>query len=128
LGFTLENPNGYPVTVESIKPTVTARAPIHYTGARIQIPASRSDRGAAAELHRPFSPERPFGPFTIKPGDWVGVGLHYAISRACTPATAGRTITENRRLTITYVLQGKTHTATYANTPYTISLPASCPA
>jgi hypothetical protein len=124
LGFTLENPNGHAVTVEAITPAVRAGAPIRYTGARIQIPPSRATRWA--QLQRPYTPRPPFGPFTIKPGGWVNVGLHYAIAR-CTPATAGRTISENRRVAVTYVLQGKTHTATYAETPYTISLPATCP-
>jgi hypothetical protein len=122
-GFTLENPNGHPVTVESIAPAVAAEAPIRYTGARIQVPPSRATRWA--QLQTPYAPEPPFRPFTIKPGDWVNVGLHYAIAR-CTPATAGRTITENRRLAITYVLKGETHTVTYANTPYVISLPRAC--
>ena len=128
LGFVLENPNGHPVTVRAITPAVAAGAPIRYTGARIQIPRSRSDRGAAAQLgSRPYPPEPPFAPFTIRPGDWAGVNLHYAIRRACTPATAGRTMTENRTLTVTYTMQGTTHTATYENTALTIALPANCP-
>jgi hypothetical protein len=128
LGFVLANPNGHPVTVRAITPAVGPSAPIRYTGARIEVPSSRARPGTAAELGpRPYLPEPPFAPFTIEPGDWAGVNLHYAITRACTPATAGRTITENRTLAVTYTLQGTTHTATYANTAFTISLPATCP-
>jgi hypothetical protein len=128
LGFVLENPNGRPVTVRAITPAVGAGAPIRYTGARIRIPRSRSKPGAAAELGpRPYPPEPPFAPFTIRPGDWAAINLHYAIRHACTPATAGRTITENRTLTVTYTMQGATHTATYENTAFTITLPATCP-
>jgi hypothetical protein len=128
LGFVLENPNGHPVTVRAITPAVGAGAPIRYTGARIDVPRSRSDAGAAAELGPwPYRPQPPFAPFTIRPGDWAGINLHYAITRACTTATAGRTITENRTLTVTYTMQGRTHTATYENTALTITLPAPCP-
>jgi hypothetical protein len=128
LGFVLQNLNGHPVTVRAITPAVGAGAPIRYTGARIRIPASRSKPGTAAELGpRPYTPEPPFAPFTIRPGDWAGVNLHYAIARACAPGTAGRTITENRTLTVTYTMQGTTHTAPYENTAFTITLPATCP-
>jgi hypothetical protein len=128
LGFVLENPNGRPVTVRAITPTVAAGAPIRYTGARIRIPRSRAKPGTAAELgQRPYPPEPRFAPFTIRPGDWAGINLHYAIRRACTAATAGGTITENRTLTVIYTMQGKTHTATYENTAFTITLPARCP-
>jgi hypothetical protein len=121
LGFVLQNPNGHPVTVRAITPAVAAGAPIRYSGARIRIPASRSKPGTAAELGpRPYTPEPPFTPFTIRPGDRAGVNLHYAIARACTPATTGRTITENRTFTVTYTMQGAMHTAT-------ITLPARCP-
>jgi hypothetical protein len=127
LAFVLENPNGHPVTVRAITPAVGTGAPIRYTGARIQIPTSRSNRGAAELGPRPYLPEPPFAPFTIRPGDWAGINLHYAIRRACTPTTAGRTITENRTLAVTYTVQGTTHTATYQNTAFTITLPAPCP-
>jgi hypothetical protein len=128
LGFVLENPNGHPVTVRAITPAVGAGAPIRYTGARIRIPASRSRPGDAAGLGpQPYAPEPPLPPFTLRPGDWAGVDLHYAITRACTPATAGRTISENRTLTVAYTMQGTTHTATYENTAFTITLPATCP-
>jgi hypothetical protein len=127
LGFTLENPNGHPVTVLAITPAVSKLAPIRYTGAEIQIPSSRANPGTAAELQEPYSPEPPIRPFTIQPGDWVGVGLHYKIAHACTTATAGRQITENRTLTITYILQGKTIRHAYANLALTITLPATCP-
>jgi len=128
LGFVLQNPNGHPVTVRAITPAVAAGAPIRYSGARIRIPASRSKPGTAAELGpRPYTPEPPFTPFTIRPGDWAGVNLHYAIARACTPATTGRTITENRTFTVTYTMQGATHPATYQSTAFTITLPATCP-
>lgn len=128
LGFTLENPNGHPVTVLAITPAVSKAAPIRYTGAKILIPPSRANPGMAAELQQPYSPEPPIRPFTIQPGDWVGVNLHYKIAHACTTATAGRYITENRTLTITYNLDTKTTHNTYTSLPLTITLPTTCPA
>ena len=127
LGFILENPNGHPVTVLAVTPAVSKAAPIRYTGAKILIPPSRANPGMAAELQQPYSPEPPIRPFTIQPGDWVGVNLHYNIAPACTTATAGHRITENRTLTITYTLDHKTTHNTYTSLPLTITLPTTCP-
>jgi hypothetical protein len=126
LGFVLENPNGHAVTVTGIVPAVGPGNPIAFTGARIQIPPSRANSGAAAELTRPFGPEPAFRPFTIQPGDWVGVGLHYLIKPSCSAATAGTRVTENRTLRITYTLGGATIGHSYRSEAFTVTLPRSC--
>jgi hypothetical protein len=128
LGFTLSNPNGHPITVESLVPDQAAGGPIRYTGARIQIPPSRTRPGTAAELYSPYSPEPPFAPVTVRPGDWIGVGLHFAVARDCTAATAGHRFTVDRTFTLTYRLQGKTVRRTYTSVPLNLTLPATCPA
>ena len=51
----------------------------------------------------------------------------FSRTRTRNRVAAGRTITENRTLTVTYTMQGTTHTATYENTAFTITLPAPCP-
>ena len=79
LGIVLENPNGHPITVESIAPSGSPGGPIRFLGVRIQVPRSRSDPGGAAELHKPYGPEPPMQPVTIRPGDWIGVGLHFRV-------------------------------------------------
>jgi hypothetical protein len=105
--FVLENPNGHPITIESIDPAVAPGLPIRFTGVRIQVPRSRADTGAAT-LRKPYGPEPPMRPVTIRPGDWVGLGLHFAVARACTAALAGKLIATDRTFVVTYVLQGRT--------------------
>lgn len=126
LGFVLQNLNGHTATVTSITPAVSSTDPIAYTGAAIQIPTSRAKPGDAAVLKTPYDPVAPFKPFTIHPGDWVGIGLHYLI-RPCTTATAGSRITENATLRITYTLNGATVNHTYRNEAFTLKLPQTCP-
>jgi hypothetical protein len=108
LGFVLENPNGHPITIDSIVPSGSPAAPIRVIGVRIQVPPSRAHPGTAAELQKPYGPEPPVKPVTIRPGDWIGVGLHFQVVRACTAALAGRTLTVDRSLLVTYVLEGRT--------------------
>lgn len=127
IGFVLSNPNGHSVTVTGIAPAVGPDDPIAYTGARIQIPPSREKPGDAAELKAPYDPTPPFRPFSIAPGDWVGIGLHYFIRSACTPATAGTRITENRTVRITYTLNGSTVSHAYPIQALTMQLPDPCP-
>jgi hypothetical protein len=129
LGLVLANPNGHPVTIKSITTDVpTQSSPIGYTGARIQIPVSRDRPGGADQLQAPYTPEPPFAPFTVQPGDWFGVGLHYAVLPACTTANAGTAVTVNRHLTVTYTLEGRTVRSTYTNVPLSVTYPATCPA
>ncbi len=47
-------------------------------------------------------------PVTIRPGDWIGVGLHFRVGPACTAALAGRRFTVDRTFLVTYVLDGRT--------------------
>jgi hypothetical protein len=47
-------------------------------------------------------------PVTVRPGDWIGVGLHFRVVRACTAALAGRRFTIDRTFLVTYVLEGRT--------------------
>ena len=107
LGVVLGNPNGHPITVESIVPSGDPRAPIRFIGLRIQVPPSRAHPGSAAELHSPYAAEPPMRPVTIRPGDWIGVGLHFRVVRACTAALAGHIVTVDRALLITYRLEGR---------------------
>jgi hypothetical protein len=128
LGFTLSNPNGHSITVESLVPDQAAGGPIRYTGARIQIPPSRTRPGTAGMLQSPYGREPPFAPVTVRPGDWIGVGLHFAVARDCTAATAGHRFTVDRTFTLTYRLQGETVRRTYTSVPLNLTLPGTCPA
>lgn len=124
LGFVLANPNGHPIVVESIAPAVPAGAPIRYTGARIQVPPSRARPGTAAEFGKPYGPEPAFAPVTIRPGDWIGVSLHFAVARACTAATAARTFQVDRTFVLTYRLRGETIRHRYTSVPLNLTCPA----
>ena len=128
LGFTLANPNGHAITVESIVPETTAGGPVRYTGARIQVPPSRTRPGTAGMLEAPYGSEPAFAPVTVRPGDWIGVGLHFAVARDCTAATAGHRFTVDRTFLLTYRLQGETIRRTYTSVPLNLGLPAACPA
>ena len=86
IGFVLSNPNGRTVEVEAIKVSQPDGALVRYTGARIQVPRSRTDPGSAGTLHAPYGPVPAPKPFSIRPGDWVGVGLHFQVD-ACDPST-----------------------------------------
>lgn len=128
LGFTLENPNGHAITIESLVPDQAAGGPVHYTGARIQVPPSRTRPGTAAMLQAPYGPEPAFRPVGVRPGDWVGVGLHFAVARECTAATSGHRFKVDRTFVLTYRLQGETIRRTYTSVPLNLSLPGACPA
>ena len=108
LGIVLANPNGHAIRVESIAPSGSRGEPIRFLGVRIQVPPSRAHSGTAAELHKPYGPEPPMRPVTIRPGDWIGVGLHFRVVRACTAALAGRRFTVDRTFLVTYALEGRT--------------------
>lgn len=126
IGFALQNLNGTPVTVKAIHVGGgSSSAPIRYEGAKIQIPPSRTQPGTAGELHRPYRAEPPFSPFTIRPGDWVGVALHFAIA-ACTAPTAGRSFTIDQTFTITYQIKTKTIHHTYKSVPLHLTMPIAC--
>jgi hypothetical protein len=125
LGMTIQNLNGHGATVLSIIPAMDDTGPLLYTGARIQIPPSRERPGRAAELQMPFGPVPPFDPFTIKPGDWVGVAMHFAIGR-CTPANAGRVVTADRTVEIVWRIKGRTERHAYDNVPLVLHVPSGC--
>lgn len=127
LQMALANPNGHAVTIEKITPDVASLGPIQYTGVRIQIPPSRDRPGAAGELQPPFTPEPPFRPFTVQPGDWFGAGLHYTVEPTCTAANAGTTVTVNRTFTVTYRRDGRTVRSRYSGVPLNVTYPATCP-
>jgi hypothetical protein len=129
LGMVVANPNGHPVTIEAITTDVPSRAPIRFTGARIRIPPSRYVAGDAVDFQAPYPPVAPFAPFTIQPGSWFSVDLHYLITPSCSPSNAGTTIVENRTFTITYRIQGDTMHDTYADagTPLNLTFPKTCP-
>jgi hypothetical protein len=125
LGFVLENPNGHPITIESIAPAVASGLPIRFIGARIQVPRSRTNPGTAAQLQKPYGPEPPMRPVAVRPGDWIGVGLHFQVARACTAALAGRTVTVDRTFLVTYVLEGRTLRRSLRGTPLHLTCPAT---
>ncbi len=123
LGFVLENPNGHPITIDSVAPIVAPGLPIRATGVRIQVPPSRARPGSAAELQKPYGPEPPMRPLTIRPGDWIFVSLHFQVVRACTAALAGRTVTVDRTFLVTYVLDGRTIRRALPGVPLNVTCP-----
>jgi hypothetical protein len=126
LGFTLQNPNGHAITIESIVPEMAAGGPIRYSGARIQVPPSRTRPGTAGMLQAPYGREPAFAPVIVRPGDWIGVGLHFAVVHDCTATIAGHQFTVDRTFVLTYRLQGKTVHRTYTGVPLNLSLPNAC--
>ncbi len=125
IGFVLENPNGHDVVVQRIAVSRPGGALIRYTGARIQIPPSRARPGTAGELQAPYEPVRAFTPFSIRPGDWVGVGLHFRIDSCDRNAIAAPEPTY-KTLTVTYLLAGKAMHHTYTGVPLRLALPDRC--
>jgi hypothetical protein len=61
----------------------------------------------------------------IRPGDWVGVALHFQVG-GCTAATSGRKLVTDRTLTVTYELDGTTVTHTYPSVPLHVTTPDGC--
>jgi hypothetical protein len=127
LGLTLQNLNGHAITIDSIVPEMAAGGPIRYSGAQIQVPPSRTRPGTAGMLQAPYGREPAFAPVTVRPGDWIGVGLHFAVAHDCTAAIAGHQFTVDRTFVLTYRLQGKTVHRTYTSVPLNLTLPATCP-
>jgi hypothetical protein len=79
-------------------------------------------------LQAPYGREPAFAPVTVRPGDWIGVGLHFAVAHDCTAAIAGHQFTVDRTFVLTYRLLGKTVHRTYTSVPLNLTLPAACPA
>jgi hypothetical protein len=88
---------------------------------------SRDRPGLADELQSPYTPVPAFAPFSVNPGDWFGVGLHYAVAPACTVANAGTTVTVDRTFSVTYKLEGRTVRSTYTGVPLNVTYPSTCP-
>jgi hypothetical protein len=125
IGFVLGNPNGHDVVVQRIAVSQPDGALIRYAGARIQIPPSRANPGTAAMLEAPYGPMPAFKPFSIRPGDWVGVGLHFRVD-ACDPNAIASTEPTYKTLTVTYLLAGEPIHHTYTGVPLRLALPRRC--
>jgi hypothetical protein len=123
VGFGLQNMNGAPVRVRSITVGGAPGTAIRFTGLRIQVPASRLHPGRAGELLPPYGPLPPLRPVTARPGDWVGVAMHFVVP-PCTPATSGRTLVGDRSVTINWLLDGRAMSHTYRSIPLRITVPA----
>jgi hypothetical protein len=121
----LGNPNGRDVVVQRIAVSQPDGALVRYTGARIQVPPSRAHPGSAGELQAPYGPVPAFNPFSIRPGDWVGVGLHFHVD-ACGANATPSTEPTYETLTVTYLLGGKPTRHTYPGVPLRLALPRSC--
>jgi hypothetical protein len=107
LGFALQNWNGHPATITAIRvsPQPTGA---RYTGALVRQPASRADT-QAGELSPDHGPRPPLQPFTIQPGDWAFVQLDVA-APPCTRATRGKDLQIQLPFSITYRIDGVSHT------------------
>jgi hypothetical protein len=122
VGFGLQNLNGARVQVLSIRIAGAPGTAIRFTGLRIQVPPRRLHPGQAGRLAAPYGPLPPLRPFTIRPGDWVGVAMHFRVA-ACTPATSGRTFVSDRTVTVSWLLRGRTMRHTYRSLPLLLHVP-----
>jgi hypothetical protein len=123
VGFALQNMNGTPVRVQSITVGGAPGTGIHFTGLRVQVPASRLHPGNAGELLPPYEGLSPLRPVAIRPGDWVGVAMHFLVA-PCTPSTSGRTFVSDRSVRVSWRLDGRLMSHTYASVPLQIHVPA----
>ena len=123
VGFGLQNMNGAPVRVQSITVGGAPRTAIRLTGLRVQVPASRLHPGKAGELLPPYGPLPPLRPVTIRPGDWVGVAMHFLVA-SCTASTSGRTLVADRSVTVSWLLDGRAVSHIYDSVPLRIRVPA----
>ena len=122
VGFGLQNMNGAPVRVQSITVGGAPGTAIRFTGLRVQVPASRLHTGKAGELLPPYGPLPPLRPVTIRPGDWVGVAMHFLVA-PCTASPSGWTLVADRSLTVSWLLRGHAMRHTYRSLPLRIRVP-----
>lgn len=124
VGFGLQNMNGAPIRLRSITVGGAPGTAIRFAGLRLQVPASRLHTGRAGRLLPPYGPLPALRPVTIRPGNWVGVAMHFRVA-SCTPATSGRTLVSDRSVRVSWRLDGRVMSHTYDSVPLRIHV-ATC--